>query len=42
MYYSGKDPSAVRYKNWKMYFAMVSESRTASRRAFNLTTGPRS
>ena len=22
-YYSGKDPSAVRYKNWKMYFAMV-------------------
>ena len=21
-YYSGKDPSAVRYKNWKMYFAM--------------------
>ncbi len=25
-YYSGKDPSAVRYKNWKMYFAMVSDS----------------
>jgi arylsulfatase A-like enzyme len=25
-YYSGKDPSAVRYKNWKMYFAMVSQS----------------
>jgi len=25
MYYSGKDPSAVRYKNWKMYFAMVSD-----------------
>jgi hypothetical protein len=28
-YYSGKDPSAVRYKrykNWKMYFAMVSNS----------------
>jgi arylsulfatase len=24
-YYSGKDPSAVRYKNWKMYFAMVSD-----------------
>ena len=23
-YYSGKDPSAVRYKNWKIYFAMVS------------------
>jgi arylsulfatase len=27
-YYSGKDPSAVRYKNWKMYFAMVSQSPT--------------
>jgi arylsulfatase len=26
MYYSGKDPSAVRYKNWKMYFAMVSDA----------------
>jgi arylsulfatase A-like enzyme len=25
-YYSGKDPSAVRYKNWKIYFAMVSQS----------------
>jgi arylsulfatase len=25
-YYSGKDPSAVRYHNWKMYFAMVSQS----------------
>ena len=25
-YYSGKDPSAVRYKNWKIYFAMVSNS----------------
>ena len=25
-YYSGKDPSAVRYKNWKMYFQMVSQS----------------
>ncbi|CAA0087045.1 Uncharacterised protein [Starkeya nomas] len=24
-YYSGKDPSAVRYKNWKMYFSMVSD-----------------
>ena len=23
-YYSGKDPSAVRYKNWKMYFAIRS------------------
>jgi arylsulfatase A-like enzyme len=26
LYYSGKDPSAVRYRNWKMYFAMVSDS----------------
>ena len=25
-YYSGKDPSAVRYKNWKIYFSMVSDS----------------
>ena len=25
-YYSGKDPSAVRYKNWKIYFTMVSQS----------------
>ena len=25
LYYSGKAPSAVRYKNWKMYFAMVSD-----------------
>ena len=22
-YYSGEDPSAVRYKNWKIYFTMV-------------------
>ena len=26
LYYSGKDPSAVRYQNWKMYFAMVSDA----------------
>ena len=25
-YYSGTKPSAVRYKNWKMYFAMVSQN----------------
>ena len=25
-YYSGAQPSAVRYKNWKLYFAMVSDS----------------
>jgi arylsulfatase A-like enzyme len=27
-YYSNKVPSAVRYKNWKMYFGMVSQSPT--------------
>jgi arylsulfatase len=27
-YYSGTTPSAVRYKNWKMYFGMVSQSPT--------------
>lgn len=27
-YYSGSHPSAVRYKNWKMYFAMVSDAPT--------------
>jgi len=26
LYYSGKEPSAVRYQNWKMYFAMVSDA----------------
>ena len=26
LYYSGKEPTAVRYKNWKMYFAMVSDA----------------
>jgi len=26
LYFSGKDPSAVRFKNWKMYFAMVSDA----------------
>ena len=25
-YYSGAQPSAVRYKNWKIYFTMVSDS----------------
>ena len=28
-YYTGRDPSAVRYKNWKIYFAMVSDRRPA-------------
>ena len=27
-YYSGADPSAVRYKNWKIYFSMASETAT--------------
>jgi arylsulfatase A-like enzyme len=27
-YYSGKHPSAVRYKNWKMYFAIAPETAT--------------
>jgi len=27
-YYSGKTPSAVRYKNWKMYFAIAPETTT--------------
>jgi arylsulfatase len=26
LYYSSQTPSAVRYKNWKMYFAMVSDN----------------
>ena len=41
-YYSGKDPSAVRYKNWKMYFGMVSSRRRASPQASSPITGPRS
>jgi arylsulfatase A-like enzyme len=28
-YYSSKHPSAVRYKNWKMYFAIAPETATA-------------
>ena len=27
-YYSGAHPSAVRYKNWKIYFAMVPDTAT--------------
>ena len=27
-YYTGKDPSAVRYKNWKFYYTMASSSAT--------------
>ena len=42
-YYSGADPSAVRYKNWKLYFAMVSDSPAGlhHRRRCPIT-GPRS
>ena len=41
-YYSGKDPSAVRYKNWKMYFAMVSDAPEGFTGASFPITGPRS
>ena len=41
-YYSGKDPSAVRYKNWKIYFSMVSDAPLASLWARSPFTGPRS
>ena len=29
-YYSGSHPSAVRYKNWKIYFAMAPETATGA------------
>ena len=41
-YYSGKDPSAVRYKNWKMYFAMVSDAPAGFTAGWFPITGPRS
>ena len=41
-YYSGKDPSAVRYKNWKIYFQMVSQSPTALSPVRSLITGRKS
>ena len=41
-YYSGKDPSAVRYKNWKMYFAMVSDAPAGFIAGSCPTTGRRS
>ena len=40
LYYSGKDPSAVRYKNWKMYFAMVSDAPAGSPRRGSLSLDP--
>ena len=40
-YYSGKDPSAVRYKNWKIYFTMVSRvTGGLYRRRAPLSLGP--
>ena len=40
-YYSGKDPSAVRYKNWKIYFTMVSDNRDGLYcRSASLSLGP--
>ena len=42
LYYSGKDPSAVRYKNWKMYFAMVSDAPAGFTVGVVPITGPRS
>ena len=42
LYYSGKDPSAVRYQNWKMYFAMVSDAPAGFIPVCCPTTGPRS
>ena len=42
LYYSGKQPSAVRYKNWKMYFAMVSDLPPDLSMAWFPMPGPRS
>ena len=42
LYYSGKQPSAVRYKNWKMYFAMVSDDPAGFIVAWFPIPGPRS
>ena len=41
-YYSGTDPSAVRYKNWKIYFAMVSDATGGFISGSLPITGPRS
>ncbi len=41
-YYSGKDPSAVRYKNWKIYFTMVSDNPAGFMPERFRITGPRS
>ena len=41
-YYSGAHPSAVRYKNWKIYFAMVSDDPAGFIAGVIPITGPRS
>ena len=41
-YYSNKTPSAVRYKNWKMYFGMVSQVPRGLSSASSPIPGPRS
>ncbi len=42
-YYTGSQPSAVRYKNWKFYYTMVPDTATGGLYgATDLSTGPRS
>ena len=42
LYWSGTTPSAVRYKNWKMYFAMVSDDPAGFVSGVQPYPGPRS
>ncbi len=39
-YFSGSTPSAVRYKNWKMYYTMAQPGRTAGSCLSSTTTSP--
>ena len=39
-YYSGATPSAVRYKNWKMYYTMAQAERPAGSCRWSTITGP--
>jgi arylsulfatase A-like enzyme len=41
-YYTGKDPSAVRYKNWKFYYTMISSNATERSTPQPPITGPMS
>ena len=41
-YYTGATPSAVRYKNWKFYYTMVSSTRWRRLTPHSPITGPRS